>query len=97
MTNGAALIVAEQVLFRCQTQAPRRAKAQGRIMLAPMASPTGEAAELNIGIPFPGLRGKLRQYGRMFRPLHNPLKPARAARASNATSAHACSWSRTAG
>jgi hypothetical protein len=76
MTNGAAVMVAEPVLFRYQIQARRKAGVEGRIMVAPMRSPTGGATGRQTGIMFPRHRGKFHRYGRMLRPLNNRPNPA---------------------
>ena len=73
IANGAAMMGAEQLLFLCQAQALRRAKVEGPIIAAPMVSPTGEAAGRQMEIPFPGLQGTFRRYGRNFHPLNNCL------------------------
>jgi hypothetical protein len=75
MANGAAVMVAEPVLFRYHVPKRRKAKVEGRIMLTPMASPTGQAAGRQMGIPSPGLREIFRRDGRMSRPRNNRLNP----------------------
>jgi len=75
MTNGAAVMVAGQVLFRCQIQVRRKAEVEGRIMVAPTRSPTGEAVGRQMGTPSPGLREIFRRDGRMLRPRNNRLNP----------------------
>ena len=73
MTNSAALKVAGQLLFRCQTRAPGRAKVEGRIMGTAIGSLIGEAAVRQMETPFPCLRRKLHQYGRVLWPLISRL------------------------
>jgi len=76
MTNGAAVMVAEPVLFRFQIQVRRKAEVESRIMVAPMGNPAGEIAGRQMGIPSPRLRGKFRRYDRMLGLLNNRLNPA---------------------
>ena len=73
MTNGAGVMVPEQVLFRYQIQLRCKAKVEGRIMRAAIGCLTGEVAEHQIEIPLPRLRGQFRRYGRILRPPNNYL------------------------
>jgi hypothetical protein len=73
--NGAAVMVAEPVLFRCQMLVRRKAGVEGRVMVARMGNPTGETSGRQMGIPSPRLRGKFHRYGRMLHLLNNHLYP----------------------
>jgi hypothetical protein len=76
LTNGAAVMVAGQVLFRYHVPMRRTAKVEGMNMVALMASPTVEAAGRQMGIPSPHFRRKFRRYGRMLPLLNNHPSPA---------------------
>jgi hypothetical protein len=76
MTNGLAAMVAGQLLFRYQMQVRRKAEVEGRIMVAPMDSPPGLAAEHKLGMPFPRFQGKFRRCGRMLLRLNKRVNPA---------------------